>query len=572
MGAEGLTQTGGELLVECLHRQGVDHVFCVPGESYLAVLDAFHDRQDEFNVVVCRQEGGAANMAEVHGKLTGRPGVCFVTRGPGATNASTGVHTAFQDSTPMILFIGQVSREIRHREGFQEVDFPAMFAPLAKWAAEISDARRIPEYIHRAFQTAMAGRPGPVVLSLPEDMLSELLPADLEIGLRAEPIPGGPRPADMDKLASMIHASERPLLIAGGGGWTAEAGRELMAFAAAHDVPVAVSLRCQDYVDNTHSNYVGHFTIGAEPSLMARLRAADLIIALGPRLGEMTTAGYEALVPPRIGKPFVHIHPDPEELGRVYQADLAINAAPSLVAATLAGLPANTSIVRNAWTQAARADYEASLLPPLPTTAAVDLAQVITLLRKRLPDDTIVASGAGNYTGWLHKYWVFRQYRTQLAPTSGAMGYGVPAAIAASITHPGRVTVALAGDGCFQMHGQELATAVQYGAKVVFIVVNNGIYGTIRMHQEREYPGRITATDIVNPDFVVLAGAYGLPAERVERTDQFSAALERALAAPGSALIELITDPETISVRTTLTKLRTNAEARRLAAADKQSN
>ncbi|MDB5529603.1 MAG: Acetolactate synthase large subunit [Devosia sp.] len=561
----GLARTGGQLLVECLHKQGVDQVFCVPGESYLAVLDAFHDRQDEFNLVVCRQEGGAANMAEAHGKLTGRPGVCFVTRGPGATNASTGVHTAFQDSTPMVLFIGQVSREIKDREGFQEVDFPAMFAPLAKWAAEISDARRIPEYVHRAFQTAMAGRPGPVVLSLPEDMLSELVAGDIEIGLRAEPIPAAPRSSDIHKLAAMIHAAEKPLLILGGGGWTGQAGVELLAFAEAHDVPVAVSLRCQDYVDNTHPNYVGHFTIGAEPSLMARLAASDLVVALGPRLGEMTTAGYAALKPPRIGKPLVHIHSDPEELGRVYQADLAINAAPSLVAAALAGLPAIASAVRKNWVRAARADYEASLVPQ-PTSAAVDLGQVITQLRQRLPQDTIVASGAGNYTGWLHKHWVFRQYRTQLAPTSGAMGYGVPAAIAASVANPGQRILALAGDGCFQMHGQELATAVQYGAKVLFIVVNNGIYGTIRMHQEREFPGRKVGTDIVNPDFTALAGAYGIPAERVERTEDFAAALERALAAPGNALIELITDPEAISVRTTLTKLRSAAAERQRAA------
>ncbi|HTM78061.1 MAG TPA: thiamine pyrophosphate-binding protein [Devosia sp.] len=557
----GGTQTGGELLVECLHRQGADQVFCVPGESYLAVLDAFHDRADQFNLVVCRQEGGAANMAEACGKLTGRPGICFVTRGPGATNASTGVHTAFQDSTPMVLFIGQVSREIKDREGFQEVDFPAMFAPLAKWAAEINDARRIPEYVHRAFQTAMAGRPGPVVLSLPEDMLTEMVSGDIEVGLRAEPIPTAAQGRDIDTLAHMLWAAERPLIIVGGGGWTNEAGRQLMAFAEANDVPVAASLRCQDYVDNTHPNYVGHFTIGAEPTLMARLKASDVVVALGPRLGEMTTAGYATLKPPRIGKPLVHIHPDPEELGRVYQADLAINAAPGLVAAALAGRPAMASAVRRDWVRAARAEYEQSLLPQA-SGVAVEMGQVIVQLRERLPADTIVASGAGNYTGWLHKHWVFRQYRTQLAPTSGAMGYGVPAAIAAAITRPGQVTLALAGDGCFQMHGQELATAAQYGAKVLFVVVNNGIYGTIRMHQEREYPGRVVATDIFNPDFVALAGAYGIPAERVERTEDFAAALDRALAAPGSALLELITDPEAISVRTTITRLRLAAQTR----------
>jgi acetolactate synthase-1/2/3 large subunit len=363
----------------------------------------------------------------------------------------------------------------------------------------------------------------------------------------------------------MIQAAEKPLIIAGGGGWTGEAGQALMAFAAANDVPVAVSLRCQDYVDNTHPNYVGHFTIGAEPSLMARLRSSDLVVALGPRLGEMTTAGYEALKPPRIGKPLVHVHSDPEELGRVYQADLAINAAPGLVAVALSSSLSVASQSRHDWVRSARADYEASLVPQ-PGLAAVDLGQVIALLRERLPHDTIVASGAGNYTGWLHKHWVFRQYRTQLAPTSGAMGYGVPAAIAAAVSRPSQMTLALAGDGCFQMHCQELATAVQYGAKVLFVVVNNGIYGTIRMHQEREYPGRVVATDIFNPDFVAFAGAYGVPGERVTRTEDFSAALDRALAAPGSALIELITDPEAISVRTTLTKLHLAAEARRHAA------
>lgn len=553
--------TGGQLLVQCLRRQRVDHVFCVPGESYLAVLDAFHDHQDDIKVVVCRQEGGAANMAEAHGKLTGRPGVCFVTRGPGATNASTGVHTAFQDSTPMVLFIGQVSREIKDREGFQEVDFGAMFAPLSKWSAEINDPRRIPEYVHRAFQTAMAGRPGPVVLSLPEDMLSELVDGSIDIGLPAEPIPGAARSGDIDKLASMLASAERPLLMLGGGGWTADAGPQLMAFAQRHNVPVAVSLRCQDYVDNSHPNYVGHFGIGAEPSLIARLATADLVVALGPRLGEMTTGNYQALVPPRIGKPLIHIHADPEELGKVYQADLAINAAPAVVAGVLAELSVTSMPERAEWVRSARADYENSL-EPFPSTAKLDMGQIVVALRKRLPENTIVASGAGNYTGWLHKHWVFQGYRTQLAPTSGAMGYGVPAGIAAALTQKGRIVVAAAGDGCFQMHGQELATAMQYGVKVLFLVVNNSAYGTIRMHQEREFPGRVIATDIYNPDFVALARAYGLATERVERTEEFASALDRALNAPGSALIEIVTDVEAISVRNTLTKLRATAEAR----------
>lgn len=547
--------TGGQILVQCLELQGVDHVFCVPGESYLPVLDALNDHRDNIKLTVCRQEGGAANMAEAHGKLTGRPGICFVTRGPGATNASTGVHTAFQDSTPMILFIGQVGREMRHREGFQEVDFPAMFSPLAKWSAEISEAHRIPEYIHRAFQTAMAGRPGPVVLSLPEDMLSEVVEGSIELGIRANPVPAAPRQTDLAALCAMVDRASRPMIMVGGGGWTAEAGEAIMAFAAARNVAVAASLRCQDYVDNQHPNYVGHFTIGAEPSLVARLQDADCLIALGPKLGEMTTAGYTLLKPPRLGKPFVHVHADPEELGRVYQADLAINAAPTEIALALAALGETNGDARRGWVAAARADYERSIIPQ-PTDAQVDLGKVMRILQERLPSDTIICNGAGNYTGWMHRHWTFRHYRTQLAPTSGAMGYGVPAAVAASITHPGRSVLSMSGDGCFQMHGQELGTAVQYGAKVLFIVVNNGIYGTIRMHQEREYPGRVIATDIVNPSFVALAQAYGLVAERVETTADFGPALQRALASPGSALIELMTDPETITSRTTLSKVR----------------
>lgn len=547
--------TGGQILVECLRQQGTDHVFCVPGESYLAVLDALHDHRDSIALTVCRQEGGAANMAEAHGKLTGRPGICFVTRGPGATNASTGVHTAFQDSTPMILFIGQVGRDMRHREGFQEVDFAAMFAPLAKWSAEISDPRRIPEYIHRAFQTAMAGRPGPVVLSLPEDMLIEAVEEGIEFGIRAEPIPSAPRPKDIQALLEMVGNAERPIVIAGGGGWTGEAGAALMRFAAANDVGVASSLRCQDYVDNDHPNYIGHFTIGADPKLIARLKESDCVIALGARLGEMTTAGYSLLKPPRIGKSFAHIHADPEELGRVYQADLPINAAAAEVTLALANAAGRESVERRTWVAAARTEYEATLVP-LPTAAAVDLGKIMRSLQARLPADTIVCSGAGNYTGWVHRHWTFKQYRTQLAPTSGAMGYGVPAAVAASITNPGRQILSMAGDGCFQMHCQELATAVQYGAKVLFIVVNNGIYGTIRMHQEREYPARVIATDIVNPNFVAFAKSYGLFAERVTATEGFTNALEKALAAPGSALIELVTEPEIITARTTLTKLR----------------
>jgi acetolactate synthase-1/2/3 large subunit len=560
------SRTGGQILVDCLKWQGVEIAFCVPGESYLPVLDALYDARDEIRLIVCRQEGGAANMADAYGKLTGRPGVCFVTRGPGATNASTGVHTAFQDSTPMVLFVGQVSREIRDREGFQEVDFRAMFTPLAKWAAEISDPARIPEYVHRAFQTALAGRPGPVVLALPEDVLSELVPGELDLGLQAAPLSGGPRKDQMDALCGLLGRASRPMLLLGGGGWNDAAGRLLMEFAERNRIPVAVSLRCQDYIDNTHPNYAGHLGIGAEPSLVARVRETDLLIALGPRLGEMTTAGYSILKPPRPGRTLVHIHPDPEELGRVYHADLPINSGTAVFTEALSRLPALEATPWTEWTQAARSEYERSL-EPLPQPGAVDLGRIMLALNALLPDDTIVCSGAGNYTGWVHRHWVFRKWRSQLAPTSGAMGYGVPAAVAAKLTFPKRTVLSINGDGCFLMHGQELATAVQYGAKILFLVVNNSMYGTIRMHQEREYPGRAYATDLANPDFVTLARAYGLFAERLERTEDFEAVLERARKAEGSALIELIVDPEALSVRSSLSKLRDAALSRRGATA-----
>lgn len=559
-------RTGAQILVDCLELHGTERVFCVPGESYIAVLDALHDTRDAIDLIVCRQEGGAANMAEAHGKLTGRPGICFVTRGPGATNASIGVHTAFQDSTPMILFIGQVGRDFADREGFQEVDFRAMFAPLAKWAAQIDDAARIPEYLHRAFQTAMAGRPGPVVLALPEDMLSDIVTGEIDLGRRAEPIPAAPRGDQVDEIMALLGKAQRPMIIAGGGGWTGQAGRDLAAFAQSNGLPVAVSLRCQDYLPNSEPCFVGHFGIGAEPSLTKRLGEADLLLVLGPRLGEMTTAGYTLLAPPRpAGKTIVHVHPDPNELGRVYQADLPVNAAAATVIAALAAREPVAAQPWRDWARACRADYEASLTPSQ-QPGGVNLGEIVTQLRAALPDDTIMCSGAGNYTGWLHRHWHFTDYRTQLAPTSGAMGYGVPAAVAAKLAFPQRDVVSMAGDGCFLMNGQELATAAHYGLKILFIVVNNGMYGTIRMHQERHYPARESGTALTNPNFVTLAKAYGLHAERIEATADFEAALGRARNAPGSALIELITDPEALSVRSTLSAVRTSALARLAAA------
>jgi acetolactate synthase-1/2/3 large subunit len=545
---------GGDILVASLLAQKVDRAFCVPGESYLPVIDALYEAREKIGLVVCRQEGGAANMAEAYGKLTGRPGVCFVTRGPGATNASIGVHTAFQDSTPMVLFVGQVARGIRHREGFQEVDFGAMFAPLAKWAAEIDDPRRIPEYVHRAFQTAMAGRPGPVVLALPEDILSEVVEEEVDTGLTAYPLAVAPAAEPMERLAALLEEARKPLMIVGGGGWSEKAGADVMAFAERFGVAVATSLRCQDYVPNSHPNYAGHMAIGTEPLLATRVREADLLIVLGARLGEMTTAGYRLVSPPRPRQKLIHIHPDPEELGHVYQADLPINASAGEMAAALAALNPVRE-VDPAWAIGARADFEASL-KVRPSSRKLDMAEVVVRMRQRMPADTIVTCGAGNYTGWVHKSWPFEKFRSQLAPTSGAMGYGVPAAVAAKVTAPERSVVAFAGDGCFMMNGQELATAMQHDAKILVVVVNNGMYGTIRMHQEREFPHRVYGTALRNPDFVALAKAYGLHAERVSDIDAFDDALERALAEPHSALLELIVDPEAISVRTTITALR----------------
>ncbi|MBS7701011.1 MULTISPECIES: thiamine pyrophosphate-binding protein [unclassified Chelatococcus] len=559
------SRSGAEILVDCLRRQAVDRVFCVPGESYLAVLDALHGVADEVQLVVCRQEGGAANMADAYGKLTGRPGVCFVTRGPGATNASIGVHTAFQDSTPMVLFIGQVARGFKDREGFQEVDLVAMFRPLAKWAAEIDDPRRIPEYIHRAFQTAMAGRPGPVVLVLPEDMLSEEVAVPPDAGLRADPLAAAPRPDQIAAFAALLTEAKRPMMILGGGGWTTDARDHLLAFAERAQLPIAASLRCQDYVPNTHPLYVGHFGIGAEPQLVKRLGEADLVVAFGTRLGEMTTAGYRLLTVPRTRQKLVHIHADPEELGRVYQADLPINAGLAPFAAAVAVLDATAGAAdRQDWVRSLKAEHDATYAP-LSNAGDLDLTAVFQHLQEVLPSDTIVSNGAGNYTGWVHKYWRFSAFRSQLAPTSGAMGYGVPAAVAAKLTYPGRTVLSVNGDGCFLMNGQEMATAVQYGAPIIYLVVNNGMYGTIRMHQEREYPTRVSGTELHNPDFAMLARSYGLAGHRVERTEDFAQALEAVLASPSGGLIELIVPQEALSVRSSLSQLRSAALKRQAA-------
>ena len=542
--------TGGEILMQALRRQGVDRVYCVPGESYLPVLDALHDMSD-IAVVSARHEGAAANMAEADGKLTGRPGICFVTRGPGAAHASIGVHTAFQDSTPMILFIGQVARDARDREGFQEVDFRAMFGPLAKWAAEIDDAARIPEYIARAYHVAMSGRAGPVVLSLPEDMLSDTVAAPTYAPLISA-AGAAPRAADLVILAAMLAAAARPLLLVGGSGWTRESCQNLLEFAGRNGLPCVSSFRRQDLIDNRHETYCGHLGLGADAKLTARLKSADLLVAIGSRLGENTTGGYTLLTPPVPQQTLVHIHPDPDELGRVYQPAVSIACGLADFSNGLSMVDVAGKETRAAWLREAREAYvRFSTAPSLDVTAQsknyVDLAAVVGWLSEHLREDAIVANGAGNYTVWVHRYYRYRRLRTELAPTSGAMGYGFPAAIAAKLRHPDREVVAFAGDGCFLMYPQELATAVQHRANVVTIVVNNGVYGTIRMHQERRYPGRIVATELVNPDFVALARSFGAFGERVETTSAFPGAYRRAVEAGRPAVLELRVDPDQLS-------------------------
>ncbi|MBN8413755.1 thiamine pyrophosphate-binding protein [Halomonas cupida] len=545
---------GGLALVKALQQQRVERVFCVPGESYLAALDALHDA--EIETIVARQEGGAAMMAEADGKLSGRPGIAFVTRGPGATNAASGVHVAYQDSTPMVLFVGQVASDQRDREAFQEVDLVAMFSPLAKWVANIDRVDRLPEYISHAFHVAQSGRPGPVVLGLPEDMLSSdcdaasVPAATLPSGLAAQ--------HDVQAVMRAIGSAERPLVIVGGGGWSARAAEALGHFARLCELPVGASFRCQDYLDNRHPNYVGDVGIGINPALAQRVRDADLILALGARLGEMTTSGYTLLTPPLPRQRLIHVHADPSELGRVYRPELAVVACAGAMIEQLAAAAEAPSVERGAWVRAARDDY-ASWQQPEPTPGALRMENVIARLNEVLGDDAILTNGAGNYSAWLHRYYRYRGFRTQLAPTSGSMGYGLPAAIAAKLRHPERDAICLAGDGCFQMVSQELGTACQYGAAVVILVINNGMYGTIRMHQQKRYPRRPSATDLVNPDFAALARAYGAFGETVDHDDAFADALSRALehtrrnATP--ALLELRQDRQALSPRLTLEQL-----------------
>ena len=547
----------GHLLVECLLAQGVTHAFGVPGESYLAVLDGFHLYRDQIRFITCRQEGGAAFMADAQGRLTGRPGVCFVTRGPGATNASIGVHTAFQDSTPMVLFVGDVASDTRDREAFQELDFTHFFGPstkgMAKRVERIDDPERIPEYVARAFATAMNGRPGPVVLVLPEDMLTVPVKAARPLP-RVESVQTWSDPQALGQLRELLLQSQRPLVIAGGGGWTPQAARALQCFAENWQLPVTNAFRFQDTFDNRHPLYAGDVGIAINPKLAQRVKDADLVIAIGPRLGEMTTSGYTLLKAPRPAQKLVHIHSSAEELNRVYQADLAICATMNAAARSLEGLTVPAQVPWTEWTRQAHADYLDNLQPqPLP--GPIDMHAIVQCLQRHLPEDAVLTNGAGNFASWMHRFYrhpgLAKGHKVQLAPTAGSMGYGVPAGIAASLL-TGRLVFTIAGDGDFLMNGQELATAMQHGGKSIVLLLNNGMYGTIRMHQEREYPTHVTGSSLANPDFAALARAYGYAGVRITATADFEPALLQALERSEGTLIEVILDPEVITTRTTL--------------------
>ncbi len=547
-----MSRAGGKLLADQLAVHGTEVAYCVPGESYIGLLDGLYD--SPIRLVTCRHEAGAANMAEAYGKLTGRPGVCLVTRGPGATHASVGVHTAFQDSTPMLLLVGQVSSVQEEREAFQEIDYRRMFGPLAKWVAQIDHVDRIPELIARAYTTACAGRPGPVVLALPEDMLAAASDAaDAPRFQRNQPSPAA---SDLDSLRQLLERAERPFAIIGGGGWTPAAAADLQSFLEANSIAAGAAFRRQDAIDNDSPSYAGDVGIGLNPALAERVRGADLLLVVGPRLGEMTTSGYTLLDVPRPRQKLVHVHPGAEELGRVYQADLPILSGMEQFGAAIRDL--RVEPCWEAWTALARADYEAwRQHDPIP--GPVDVGDCLARLRTRLPS-AIVCNGAGNHTVWVHRFWRFHDFPSQLAPTSGAMGYGVPAALAAKGLLPDRDVICFSGDGDFLMSGQELATAVQYGLPILIIVVDNGMYGTIRMHQERQFPGRVVGTDLVNPDFGAYARSFGAHGETVERTEEFPAALERALESGRPAVIALRIDPEAITPRTTLSAIRAAAE------------
>ncbi len=548
-------RTGAQLLVDSLRLHGADMAFGVPGESFLAVLDAMHDVTDDFKFIICRQEGGAANMADAYGKLTGRPGLCFVTRGPGASNAMVGLHTAFQDSTPLILFIGQVGSDVVEREAFQEVDYRRMYGQMCKWVASIDRADRVQEMISHAFHLATSGRPGPVVLALPEDMQKQVT-AELSLSCYQR-VAANPGETDLHTLRNLLSKAKKPLVILGGGGWSKTGCEDFLSFARNFNLPVACSYRAQDMIDNRDKHYIGDVAVGLNPALAARIQQSDLLIAIGTRLGEWTTVNYSLIDIPRPKQKFVHIYSGAEELGRVYQADLLINSGMPEFAAAARKLPPLKPSWDD-WTASARQDYKL-WQRPVKVPGPVNMSEIVCWLNQRLPAQTIVTNGAGNFSLWVHRFYRYPGFRTQLAPTSGAMGYGVPSAVGAAILCPTRPVVSFSGDGDFLMNGQELATVMQYGAKVIFIVVNNGMYGTIRMHQERHYPTRVSGTMLKNPDFAALARAYGLHGEIVESTEAFAPAFERAWSAPTAALIEIRVDPDAISPRASLSSIREEA-------------
>ncbi|UES37274.1 thiamine pyrophosphate-binding protein [Roseibium aggregatum] len=551
-------KTGGELLVEALERHGAERVFCVPGESYLAVLDALYDAS--IPVTVCRQEGGAAMMADAWGKLTGKPGICMVTRGPGATNASAGVHVAAQDSTPMILFIGQIERGMREREAFQEIDYRQMFGGIAKWVAEIDHADRVPEFISRAYHVATSGRPGPVVLALPEDMLVEKADAPQPPAwTQVETHPGLTQMADLQKR---LWAAERPIAILGGSRWSEEAVAGFTRFAERFDLPVACSFRRQMLFDNLHPNYAGDVGIGINPKLLARVKSSDLILLVGGRLSEMPSQSYSLLDIPSPTQQLVHVHPDAEELGRVYRPAQAIHASPTAFCKAAEGLQPPSELKGAGEAAKAHRDYLdwSGARPQVPGN--LQMAGVMEWLEANLPEDAVCTNGAGNYATWLHRFHRFRRYATQAAPTSGSMGYGLPAAVSAKLAFPEREVVCFAGDGCLQMTMQEFGTACQDGANIIVLVIDNGMYGTIRMHQERTYPGRPSATKLVNPDFAALARSYGAFGETVETTDAFGPAYERARAAGTPAILHLKLDPEAITPAASLSQIRAAAQGK----------
>ena len=550
---------GGRILADALVGHGVQMAFGVPGESYLPVLDGFHDVADRLKFIVCRQEGGASYMAEAYGKLTGQPGVLFVTRGPGAANGAIGMHTAFQDSTPLVVFVGQVGNDFVEREAFQEIDYRRMFGPVTKWVAQIDRTERIPEYVSHAFHTAMAGRPGPVLLALPEDMLfAEAAVADAP---HYQTVRAAPAAADLRQMRTLLQGAERPFVLIGGGGWDRASCDGLRAWLEASRLPAGTSFRCQDLLDNRSASFAGDVGIGINPKLAQRVREADVVLVIGARLGEMTTGGYSLFEVPVPRQTLIHVHGGAEELGRVYHAALPINSGMARFVEALAAV-ALDGAKWAARTAQAREEY-LDWTEPQPIPGKLQYAQIVKWLSERLPEDAIVCGGAGNFSGWVHRYFRYKGFRTQLGSTNGSMGCGLPAAVAAKLAAPQRTVVAVTGDGDFLMNGQELATAAQYGAPIIALVVNNGMYGTIRMHQEREYPGRISGTELKNPDFAAYARAFGGHGELVETTGQFAPAFERALASGKPALIELRLDPDAITTASTLSAIRRQALERR---------